>query len=207
MLRKHINDDTQHSVDVKGRDDVVGPCQCPQTGCQSTDGSGPYRKGNVVVEEYGGSSGAYVTSFACKCCDSKGYLSSGERPYRSYCFAYSVRDLSTIYPSPHPMPRAVYDDSELQRRVQEKKQPQAQESKGGCYIATAVYGSYDHPSVLALRDFRDRRLETSFTGRCLIRAYYKISPPLARRLKEKTAVNTILRKLLDQLVAATEGKI
>lgn len=29
---------------------------------------------------------------------------------------------------------------------------------GGCYIATMVYGNYDHPQVMVLRDFRDSYL-------------------------------------------------
>ena len=211
MLRKHINDDTLHSVDVKDRDDVVGPCNCPQSGCQSSDGDFPYKKGNVVLEEYGGGSGDYVTSYACKCCDSKGILYSGERPYRNYCFSFSVRDISTIYPSPFPMPRTVYDDPELIKRVQRKKQSQSQdkqseENESTCYIATAVYGSSSDSSVIALRAFRDRHLNTNFFGRFFVLIYYKTSPPLARWLKDSHFANEMARQVLDRLVTAIKEK-
>ena len=211
MLRKHINDDTLHSVDVKDRDDVIGPCNCPQSGCQSSDGGFPYEKGNVVLEEYGGFSGDYVTCYSCKCCDSKGFLFSGERPYRSYCFMNEVRDISTIYPSPFPMPRAVYDDPVLIKRIHEKKQLQSQDQKNlknesACYIATAVYGSSSNPSVIALRAFRDRSLNTNPFGRFLVMIYYKTSPPLAKFLKDSHFANEIVRKLLDKLVIATKEK-
>ena len=37
--------------------------------------------------------------------------------------------------------------------------------KTGCYIATAVYGSYDCPQVWTLRRFRDHTLAASWFGR------------------------------------------
>lgn len=51
---------------------------------------------------------------------------------------------------------------------------------GGCYVATAVYGSYDCPEVWTLRSFRDYYLARRFWGRCFIRAYYAVSPTLVR---------------------------
>ena len=39
----------------------------------------------------------------------------------------------------------------------------------GCYIATAVYGSYDCPEVWTLRRFRDEVLRESVLGRLFIR--------------------------------------
>ena len=48
----------------------------------------------------------------------------------------------------------------------ESKQEQEQEKKKeGCYIATCVYGSYDCPEVLILRQFRDERLKQNAAGR------------------------------------------
>ena len=54
-------------------------------------------------------------------------------------------------------------------------------SGGGCYVATAVYGSYDCPEVWVLRRFRDHTLAQSALGRAFIRAYYAVSPALVRR--------------------------
>ena len=55
------------------------------------------------------------------------------------------------------------------------------ESTGGCYIATAVYGSYDCPEVWTLRRFRDEVLAKNCFGRAFIRFYYALSPWLVRR--------------------------
>lgn len=205
MLRKHINDDTLFPVPVENRDDVVGPCPCPQEGCQPRDGDGPYRKGSVVVEEYGGNSGSYVTSYSCKCCDAKGELYAGEKPYRNYCFSFSARNLTTIYPAPFPMPRFIYEHPELIERVRRKSENRKEEKKeaseSGCYIATAVYGSASHPAVSTLRRFRDGKLNTNKAGRFLVFFYYRLSPSLAQRIDSSSFLGRSIRKALDRFVS------
>ena len=59
---------------------------------------------------------------------------------------------------------------------------------GGCYVATAVYGSYDCPSVWILRRFRDNDLANSIFGRVFIHAYYAISPSLVRMFGNTVSV-------------------
>lgn len=70
----------------------------------------------------------------------------------------------------------------------------------GCYIATAVYGSYDAPEVRILRNYRDEYLSNSLLGRAFIKIYYIISPPLARKLKKLGRVNRFVRRILDRFV-------
>ena len=53
-------------------------------------------------------------------------------------------------------------------------------TKQGCYIATAVYGSYDCPEVWTLRRFRDYYLSNNLLGKIFIKSYYAISPTLVR---------------------------
>lgn len=53
-------------------------------------------------------------------------------------------------------------------------------SSGGCYVATAVYGSYDCPEVWTLRRYRDDILAETWYGRVFIRFYYAISPTLVK---------------------------
>ncbi len=53
-------------------------------------------------------------------------------------------------------------------------------SAGPCYVATAVYGSYDCPEVWTLRRFRDYTLAETWYGRAFISTYYAISPTLVK---------------------------
>lgn len=64
-------------------------------------------------------------------------------------------------------------------------------SGGGCFIATAVYGNYDQPSVLDLRLFRDNYLSNTHSGRLFIKWYYKNSPSLSLVIRR----NVILKGL------------
>lgn len=204
MLRKHINADAV-PVDVKSRSAEVGPGSCPQSGCQSSDGSNAYRKGCVVYEEYGGNSGDCITSNPCKCCDGKGYLSTGEKAYETYCTSNGVRDLKTGYPDPHPMAREVYESPKVLEAIRNKAarsgaSSNSSNSSGGCFIATAVYGSYDSPQVLILRKFRDDHLQPSIRGRFMIRLYYFISPPIANHIVAYPKLVLATKTLLDAIV-------
>ncbi|MEA1876775.1 MAG: LpqB family beta-propeller domain-containing protein, partial [Bacteroidota bacterium] len=50
---------------------------------------------------------------------------------------------------------------------------------GGCFIATAAFGSYLEPHVKVLTNFRDHYLLTNPLGIHLVRFYYYVSPPIA----------------------------
>ena len=73
-------------------------------------------------------------------------------------------------------------------------------TSGGCYIATMAYGDYDHPQVLELRKFRDGFLSKTILGLYFIRFYYKYSPLLVKKLKNKPTINELIRTFLDQLI-------
>lgn len=81
------------------------------------------------------------------------------------------------------------------------KSTSAAAKSGGCYIATAVYGNYDHPSVIVLRAFRDDRLAQTMSGRALIKMYYMASPLLASKLKRAPNVSAGARIILDKIIA------
>lgn len=72
----------------------------------------------------------------------------------------------------------------------------------GCYIATAVYGSYDCPEVWILRRYRDYFLSNSLLGRGFISIYYAVSPTLVKWFGNKTWFKKPWRKFLDKKVAA-----
>lgn len=77
---------------------------------------------------------------------------------------------------------------------------------GACYIATAVYGSYDAPQVLSLRRFRDERLAASAPGRAFVRWYYAVSPSLVNHFAGASLPNRVARVVLEALVRTLEKR-
>lgn len=82
----------------------------------------------------------------------------------------------------------------------------APKSNEGCYIATMAYGSYEHPQVMVLRQFRDMVLKTSLLGRTFISVYYGLSPKLVRVLDGHDKINLFIRKRLDKMVLCIHHK-
>lgn len=74
------------------------------------------------------------------------------------------------------------------------------QQKAGCYVATAVYGSYDCPEVWTLRRFRDYILDESWYGRAFIRTYYAISPTLVKWFGKSSLFKKIWLRPLNALV-------
>jgi len=73
--------------------------------------------------------------------------------------------------------------------------------KGGCFIATCVYGSYSAPEVKVLRNFRDQVLLRNHAGQLFVRSYYAISPKIVLLINNKQKIKTILKNILiDPLV-------
>lgn len=71
---------------------------------------------------------------------------------------------------------------------------------GGCYIATMVYGDYDHPQVMILRNFRDNFLSNYSLGRSFIEFYYKYSPSWVKTMKNMKVVNFFIRFVLNKII-------
>ncbi|MDR1357826.1 MAG: hypothetical protein LBJ48_00505 [Coriobacteriales bacterium] len=72
--------------------------------------------------------------------------------------------------------------------------------QGGCYVATAVYGSYDCPQVWTLRRYRDLALSRTLCGRAFIKAYYAISPTLVTWFSRSSWFNATVKPLLNRIV-------
>lgn len=72
---------------------------------------------------------------------------------------------------------------------------------GGCYVATAVYGSYDCPQVWTLRRYRDYTLAETWYGRAFIRTYYAISPTLVKWFGHTDWFKNMWKGTLDRMVA------
>lgn len=93
--------------------------------------------------------------------------------------------------------REVDPDYKIPGPVQ--KQTQTQKSSG-CYVATAVYGSYDCPQVWTLRRYRDYTLAETLLGRLFILLYYTISPTLVKWFGETQWFKNMWKPRLDKMV-------
>ena len=94
-----------------------------------------------------------------------------------------------------------YDEGYETARRNSRRSSTSGSSSDGCYIATAVYGSYDCPEVWMLRRFRDEVLRASVLGRLFIRGYYAVSPGLARHLGSKPLFQKPVKMALDSFVS------
>lgn len=70
----------------------------------------------------------------------------------------------------------------------------------GCYIATLVYGDYNHPQVMLLRKFRDNVLLTNYFGKKFVRIYYRYSPGVVEKLRNHKIINGFIRYVLDVMI-------
>ena len=86
--------------------------------------------------------------------------------------------------------------------------PQAgkKQKADGCYVATAVYGSYDCPQVWTLRRYRDNTLAKTWYGRAFIRTYYAISPTLVKWFGDTAWFKAMWKGKLDRMVANLQAE-
>jgi len=73
-------------------------------------------------------------------------------------------------------------------------------SSGGCFIASAVYGSPMVVEEIILRAFRDNKLLTNNVGRSFVKFYYKHSPPIANFIAKRQYARVIVRLILKPIV-------
>jgi len=79
-------------------------------------------------------------------------------------------------------------------------------AEAGCYVATAVYGSYDCPQVWTLRRFRDYTLAETWHGRAFIKMYYSISPTLVKWFGHTKWFKKMWKGKLDRMVASLNSE-
>ncbi len=76
---------------------------------------------------------------------------------------------------------------------------------GGCFIATAV--SNDNDILIPLRKFRDIIINNSDYGKKIIKAYYKLAPPIADELKKHSVLKNAVNEMLQLIVGKFFGNI
>jgi hypothetical protein len=77
---------------------------------------------------------------------------------------------------------------------------------GGCFIATAAYGSPTGEQIDALRQFRDVVLLKSTVGSTFVALYYQLSPPIARFIAGNALLTTLVREfLVDPIVCVVQA--
>lgn len=111
--------------------------------------------------------------------------------FQNICMAYHTY-LHQLDPN-HPIPAVA---------------PQAgkKQKADGCYVATAVYGSYDCPQVWTLRRYRDNTLAKTWCGRTFIRTYYAISPTLVKWFGDTAWFKAMWKGKLDRMVANLQSE-
>jgi outer membrane protein assembly factor BamB len=67
------------------------------------------------------------------------------------------------------------------------------EEAGGCFIATAAYGTPMAEEIETLREFRDEYLLTNPVGQVLVDLYYRVSPPVAEFITEHPSLKSVVR--------------
>jgi len=77
---------------------------------------------------------------------------------------------------------------------------------GGCFIATAAYGTPTAEQIDVLREFRDIVLLKSTAGSQFVALYYQLSPPVADFISGSSFLRTLVRELLvDPIVWVVEA--
>ena len=100
---------------------------------------------------------------------------------------------------------------ECQKRIKKinpdyKIPSESKSSSKGCYVATAVYGSYDCPQVWTLRRYRDNHLALTWYGRAFIYTYYAISPTIVKWFGHTEWFKNMWRRKLDRMVKNLQDK-
>jgi len=71
---------------------------------------------------------------------------------------------------------------------------------GGCFIATATFGTPMAHEVNILRKLRDEFLLQNRTGEMFVRVYYTLSPPIARTIEKSEMLRRVVRIILTPIV-------
>lgn len=157
-----------------------------------------YNLGDKLIEYIGSEVGSFAASSWEQAIDQhKGYLSKLEMQKENQERIIEYANKAKKYNPEYEIP--TFDKP--------KQEPVLQETQsGGCYVATAVYGSYDCPEVWTLRRFRDFALAETWYGRVFIHTYYAISPTIVKWFGSSHWFKALWHKPLDKLVKRLQAQ-
>lgn len=79
--------------------------------------------------------------------------------------------------------------------------------RGGCFIATAAYGTGAAHDINLLRSFRDNYLHRASAGRAFISFYYAVSPAVAGAIAKSAQLRLITRAILKPILVIARRKV
>lgn len=130
----------------------------------------------------------------------KGTGTSKNREKAKACFSRALTDGVKEAQSCLDLIKQEENIEEMERRQRNVQEYAQRVQSRGCYVATAVYGSYDCPEVWVLRRFRDYKLSAIKSGRAFIKLYYKISPVCVKCFGKTKVFNCLFKSILDKMV-------
>jgi hypothetical protein len=89
-----------------------------------------------------------------------------------------------------------YDRLAAERDYWWEQEREIYSSDSSCFIATAVYGTPFCKELSTLRAFRDKKLRKNLFLNILVKLYYKVSPPLANYIRDKTHIKKVVREVI-----------
>jgi hypothetical protein len=113
-----------------------------------------------------------------------------------YRFIEGYTNRQTIAACPFCRTPYLYTDLPQEVKVQFNRARGA----GGCFIATAAYGTPLAPEINVLREWRDFKLRKSAGGKMFVKVYYVVSPSIALVIAKSEKLKYLTRKILTPVV-------
>jgi hypothetical protein len=126
-------------------------------------------------------------------------------PDASYRFVGWAGDVGTIADVHAATTTIIMNGDYFITAVFQMTTPPPWGSGGGCFIATAAYGTPTAKQIDVLREFRDMVLLKNTIGSQFVALYYRFSPPVADFIAGNEFLRTVVRELLiDPIVWVVE---
>ena len=127
-------------------------------------------------------------------------------PDASYRFVLWIGDVGTIADVYAATTTIIMNDDYSITAVFQILIPPPWGSSGGCFIATAAYGTPTAKQIDVLREFRDMVLLKNTIGSQFVALYYRFSPPVADFIAGNELLRTVVREfLVDPIVRVIDA--